>query len=224
MNKTTLTFLIFVFATICMGQTTETKYYTSESLEKEVSREKAKFSQTIIKNEDGSVTTQISDLKKDHIVSSETFVGNEPYGIWKVRYGKSFTTLDYNFPLIYSNEKCADNSTVYNGDIFQDNDSLKYKAPKIASGEQHIFQFVARELVYPMSAIEENIQGKVYLQFDVSKEGNVENIVVFKGANMLIDKEAVRVLRQLKFSSPPKINGQSFSFKCLMLPINFELM
>ncbi len=224
MNKTTLTFLIFVFATICMGQTTETKYYTSESLEKEVSQEKAKFSQTIIKNEDGSVTTQISDLKKDQIVTSKTFKENEPYGIWKIRYGKSFTTLDYNFPLIYSIEKCTDSSSLYDVDFFQDNDSLKYKAPVIASGEQHIFQFIGRNLVYPTRAIEENIQGKVYLQFTVTEEGTTENIVVFKGVNTLLDKEAVRVLRQLKFSSPPKINGQSFSFKCLMLPINFELM
>jgi TonB family protein len=223
MNKSILTILILAFTTICFGQTTQTKYFNSEWLGKEVAQDKAKFSQTIIQNADGTVTTEITDIKKSEIVRSETFKGNEPYGIWKLRYGKDYKTIDYNFPLIYSDEKCNDSLPIKTNDFFQDNDSLNYKAPKISTGELTIYQFIGKNVIYPTRA-KEGIQGTVYLQLTLTKEGTFENIVVKRGTNILLDKEAVRVLRQLKFSSPPTINGQAYTFKCLALPIKYRLM
>ena len=51
-----------------------------------------------------------------------------------------------------------------------------------------------------------------------------ENIVVKRGVDISLDKEAVRVLRELKFSSPPTVNGQAYAFKCLVLPVKYKLM
>ena len=113
---------------------------------------------------------------------------------------------------------------IKNSDFFKDNDSLAYKAPKISSGEETIYQFISKNIIYPSRAIEEGIQGTVYVQLMLTKEGAVENIVVKRGINILLDKEAIRVLRQLKFSSPPTINGQVYTFKCLALPIKYRLM
>ena len=224
MIKPTLTIIILAFTTICYGQTAQTKYFNSEWLGKEESQHKAKFSQTIIQNADGTVTTEIKDLKKDEIVRSETFKENEPYGIWKFRYGKDYKSIDYNFPLIYSNEKCNDSLPIKTSDYFQDNDSLGYKAPKISTGELTIYQFIGKNIIYPSGAKDQGIQGTVYLQLTLTKVGTFENIVVKRGTNILLDKEAVRVLRQLKFSSPPTINGQTYDFNCLALPIKYRLM
>jgi len=224
MRKQTLTILILAITTICYGQTSQTKYFNSEWLGKEVSQDKAKFSQTIIQNADGTVTTEVRDLKKDEIVRSETFKGNEPYGIWKFRYNNGFKTIDYNFPLIYSDEKCNDSLPITTRDYFKDNDSLGYKAPKISTGELTIYQFIGKNIYYPARARDNAIQGTVYLQLTLTKEGTFENIVVKRGVDISLDKEAVRVLRELKFSSPPTINGQSFTFKCLALPIKYKLM
>ena len=223
MNKTTLTFLILAFTTICYGQTTQTKYFNSEWLGKEVPENKAKFSQTITQNLDGTITTAVKDLKKNVIVRSETFKGNEPYGIWKFRYGSDFKTIDYNFPLIYSDEKCNDSLPFVINDYFQNNDSLSYKAPKISTGELTIYQYLGKNIFYPASARENGIQGTVYLQLTLTKVG-AENIVVKRGVNISLDKEAVRVLRELKFNSPPTVSGQSSVFKCLALPIKYRLM
>jgi TonB family protein len=132
--------------------------------------------------------------------------------------------MDYNFPLIYSEDKCNDSLPVKTSDYFQDNDSLGYKVPKILNGELTIYQFIAKNIIYPRRATEEGIQGTVYLQLTLTKEGTLENIVVIRGTNILLDKEAVRVLRQVKFSSPPTIKGQSYTFNCLGLPIKYRLM
>lgn len=223
MNKTIITFLALAFQTICYAQTSEIKYFNSEWLGKEVRENKAKFSQTITQNVDGSVTTEVKDLKTNEIVRSETFKGNEPYGIWKFRYGKGFKTIDYNFPLIYSDEKCNDSLPLNTGNFFEDNDSLGYKAPKIATGEANIIEFIGKTIIYPSRAKEEGIQGRVHIQFNLTNNGTIENIVIKRSSNILLDKEAARVIRQLKFSSPPIIKGQAYTFNCLALPIMFQL-
>jgi TonB family protein len=219
-----MTILILAFTTICYGQTSQTKYFNNEWLGKEVSQAKAKYSQTIIHNEDGTVTTELKEIKKDEIVNSETFKGDEPYGIWKLRNGEDYKTIDYNFPVIYSTAKCNDSLPIFTSDYFQDNDSLVYKAPKISTGELTIYQFIGKNIIFPPRAKDEGIQGTVYIQLTLTKEGTFENIVVKRGTNIFLDKEAVRVLRQLKFSSPATINGQPYNFKCLTLPIKFKLM
>lgn len=225
MNKMTLIILVLAFTTSYKGQTTQIKYFNSKWLGKEVSQDNAKFSQSITQNIDGTVTTEIKDLKNDEIVKSETFKGKEPYGIWKFRYANTgYSILDYNFPLIYSTEKCSDSLPIKLIDYFKDHDSLGYKAPKISTGEQSIYHFINKNINYPSTAIEEAIQGTVYLQFTLTKEGTIENIVVKRGVDTSLDKEAVRVLRMLKFNSPPIVNGNAFTFKCLALPIKYNLM
>jgi TonB family protein len=224
MNKTIITFLILALNILCYGQTSQIKYFNTEWLGEEVSQEKAKFSQTIIKNTDGTVTTEVKDLKKEEIIRTETLKGNEPFGTWKIRNGKSIITKDYNFTLIYNEENCNDSLAIKTNDIFKDNDNLAYKAPKIKTGESNIYQFIAKNTFYPSKAIEENIQGTVYLKLTITKEGAIENIVVMRGKNILLDKEAVSVIKQLKLSSPPTINGQNVTIDCVVLPINFQLM
>ncbi|MBA3901570.1 MAG: hypothetical protein H0X62_15435 [Bacteroidetes bacterium] len=135
MNKKALTILLIVFSAICLGQTTHTKYYNNKWLEKEVPEGKGKFSQTISQNTDETITTEIKDLKKNEIVRSETFKGKEPYGIWTIRSSNAISVIDYNFPLIYANEKCNDSIPIITDDFFQDNDSIGYIAPKAMAGE-----------------------------------------------------------------------------------------
>ena len=221
MLKTTFTIFVFAMAIICNGQSSETKYFNNVDLEKEVSNEKAKYSQIIIQNSDGTVTTEVYDLRKNALSNSQTFKGEEPYGIWKFNTGR---TLDYNFPLIYSDQKCNDSIPLKIYDYFQDNDSLGYKAPKPMTGDLTIYQYLAKNIIYLSRAKDEGIQGTVYLRFIITKEGAIENVVVFRGANILLDKESVRVIRELKFSTPPTLNGQPITISCLTFPIKYKLM
>jgi TonB family protein len=223
MMKIALIILVFAFTSICFGQTSHTKYFKNEWLEKEVPESQAKFSQTVIENTDGTTTTEVRSLKKNEIVRSETFKGKEPYGIWKFRYSNGFKMIDYNFPLIYSEERCNDSLPFSISDYFENNDSLDYTAPKISTGELTIYQYFGKNIFYPVFARENGIQGTVYLQLTLTATG-VENIVVKRGVHISLDKEAVRVLREVKFNSPPTINDQPYIFKCLVLPIKFNLM
>jgi TonB family protein len=204
------------------AQTTETKYYSSYEMIKEVAPQKAKFSKTISTDVNGVVTTTTSSLKNGTVTSSETFRGDEPYGIWIYQRARGTGELDYNFELVYSEKLCGGSDMVVNSDdFFKDDASLKYQAPKFAGGKT-LMEAVFSQLIYPAYARRRGIQGKVMTSFTITKEGKVENIVVNEGVNLYLDKEAVRILRTMKFSSPPTIDGEPVEV-CVSFPITFKL-
>lgn len=219
---------IFVFLFLVNAksytQTVETTYYDNQWLRKEIPAKKAKFSKTVTKHEDGRITTEITDLKKNEVVSSETFKGTEPYGIWKQRYNHGYRYLDYNFPLIYADSKCNDLPKIKVNDLFEDADSVGYKAPKLKSEYQTIHQFISRNLCYPSGAIAEGVQGTVYVGFTITASGQVENVEIKRGTHILLDKEAVRVMKLLVFETPPMIDGVPQTLNCIVLPIKFRMM
>ena len=72
--------------------------------------------------------------------------------------------------------------------------------PTFNGGDANQFSvWVSENLKYPQEAIDQKEEGKVVLQFVVSKDGNVEDVTVIQGVSELLDAEAVRVV-----SSSPK--------------------
>ena len=72
--------------------------------------------------------------------------------------------------------------------------------PKFNNGDANAFSvWVGQHLVYPEISKENNVQGRVILQFTVLKDGSVGNVKVLRSVDSALDKEAVRVV-----SSSPK--------------------
>ncbi len=220
LDKITATIILLVCAIICKSQTIQTKYYNNEWLEKEVNIEKAKFSKTISENPDGTVTTEVFKLKNNEKLRSETFKGEEPFGVWFYSANYLPAKLDYNFPLIYENDSCI-KSLPKIKDYFEDDATINYKAPGF-SKNQNFYQYLGESIRYPNGAKDNGIQGTVYLIFNITKGGNVENVRVKKGINILLDKEAIRVIREMKFSKSATLNGETIDY-CMIIPIKFVL-
>ena len=95
--------------------------------------------------------------------------------------------------------------------------------PTFAGGDANEFsKWVGENLVYPESAKQNNVEGRVVLQFTVNKEGEVKDVTVLRGVSEDIDAEAVRVV-----SSSPKWecgaqNGLPVAVK-YQFPIVFKL-
>ncbi|MBP9992997.1 MAG: energy transducer TonB, partial [Bacteroidales bacterium] len=65
--------------------------------------------------------------------------------------------------------------------------------PKFQGGDANTFsKWVNSKLVYPEIAKENGIQGRVTLQFTVNTDGSVSNVIVLRGVDASLDKEAVR--------------------------------
>lgn len=69
--------------------------------------------------------------------------------------------------------------------------------PKFQGGDANTFsKWVNSKLVYPEIAKENGIQGRVTLQFTVNTDGSVSNVIVLRGVDSSLDKEAVRIVSQ----------------------------
>ena len=94
--------------------------------------------------------------------------------------------------------------------------------PEYPGGINGMMSFLAQNLVYPESAMENSIQGKVVLKFVVTKDGNVANVEVIKSVDPALDAEALRVVSLLKGFTPGVYEGKKVNV-WYTLPVNFKL-
>lgn len=77
------------------------------------------------------------------------------------------------------------------------------------------------KIEYPKVALQAGIEGKVFLQFLVTKEGKVENIEVLRSLHPLCDKEAVEAVKATKFK-PGRQRGRPVAVR-FSLSISFRI-
>ncbi|MDE6556922.1 MAG: energy transducer TonB [Duncaniella sp.] len=94
--------------------------------------------------------------------------------------------------------------------------------PQFPGGEAALLKYVAEHLRYPAMAQENGIQGRVVVQFVVTKNGSVGEVKVVRSKDPDLDKEAVRVVKSLPKFVPGKMNGHSVNV-WYTLPITFKL-
>lgn len=94
--------------------------------------------------------------------------------------------------------------------------------PQFPGGDGALMKYIADHLKYPPVAMENNIQGRVVIQFVVTKTGKIGEVKVARSRDPDLDKEAVRVVKTLPDFIPGKMNGQSVNV-WYTLPITFKL-
>ena len=76
-------------------------------------------------------------------------------------------------------------------------DEVVFGSPEILAsfpgGDDSLYCFISRTLEYPITAIEEGIEGKVFTQFIIEPSGKITNIKVLNGIGGGCDEEALRV-------------------------------
>ena len=96
------------------------------------------------------------------------------------------------------------------------------ESPKFPGGDAELYKWLSKNIRYPEMAAQNNIQGRVTVQFVAEKDGAVGEVKVVRGKDPDLDKEAVRVVKSLPKFIPGKMNGQSVRV-WYTLPINFKL-
>jgi TonB family protein len=221
MKNILLVLLVSAISLYGTAQTSETKYYRGRPYE-EVERSKATVSKTTVEDQ-GIITTTTKDLKKDKIINRDSWKGDEPVSSWIILTGKGPEELDYNFDLQYGEKVCSNQGKLQQTvDLLHNNYAIGYTAPKIEGKESNVPSFYARNARYSGRARKSGIQGTVEMVFTIDSKGVVKDIIVTKGAHIMLDKEAVRIVRKLKFSSPAMLDGQPTEV-CVRLPLTFRL-
>ncbi|HBL75125.1 MAG: energy transducer TonB [Bacteroidetes bacterium GWF2_42_66] len=94
--------------------------------------------------------------------------------------------------------------------------------PEFPGGELALRKFIAQSIKYPVIAQENGIQGKVYVNFVVDRDGSVTAAKVARGVDPSLDKEALRVVNSLPKWKPGKQRGKAVKVS-YTVPINFVL-
>lgn len=82
--------------------------------------------------------------------------------------------------------------------------------------------YIQQNLKYPIIAQENGISGRVFVQFDVNEKGDITNVVVVRGVDPSLDKEAVRVVKSSPKWTPGKQRGRPVRVR-FTFPIVFQL-
>lgn len=94
--------------------------------------------------------------------------------------------------------------------------------PSYPGGDAALYKAIAQNIKYPTQAAENNVQGRVVVQFVVQKDGSIGQVKVVRSVDPDLDREAIRVVKKLGKFNPGRLNGQPVAVWYTM-PISFKL-
>lgn len=91
-------------------------------------------------------------------------------------------------------------------------------------GATKLKEYLAKNIVYPQTALELGIEGKVYLRFNVMKDGSINSVQVIRGIKDCpeCDKEALRVVKAMPKWNPGRNMGNAVNSQ-MTIPVIFKL-
>ena len=95
--------------------------------------------------------------------------------------------------------------------------------PDFPGGINNLYKFLKNNIKYPENESANEIDGTVYVQFIVGKDGNIREVSIARPVSSGLDEEAVRVVKAMPAWNPGKQNGMPVAVK-FMLPIKFKMM
>ena len=103
----------------------------------------------------------------------------------------------------------------------KENFQIIFEDAQFHGGDEAMFNFIRDNVKYPLLAKEAGIQGKVYVEFIVNKDGSLSEIEIARGVHKTLDDEALRVVKLMPNWIPGEQRGKKVRF-LFTLPINFK--
>lgn len=92
----------------------------------------------------------------------------------------------------------------------------------IPSGDLGLMIYLSKTVKYPVTAMENGIQGRVVCTFIVNTDGSITDVKVTKSVDPSLDKEAVRVIKNMPKWTPGMQEGQPIRVR-YTVPVTFRL-
>jgi TonB family protein len=89
--------------------------------------------------------------------------------------------------------------------FFELPDSANYKSartywdelPEFPGGKDSLTTYVVNHTVYPESAINDKIEGRVFMRFAIEPDGSTSDIQIFIGVRSDLDNECIKTIREM---------------------------
>lgn len=94
--------------------------------------------------------------------------------------------------------------------------------PSFPGGISGLRTYLNQNIRYPAEAQENCVQGRVVVSFVVEKDGHISDVTVLRSVDPSLDKEAVRVIRNMPRWTPGKQGGEPVRVR-YNVPVSFRL-
>lgn len=139
----------------------------------------------------------------------------------KVKYNRLFISL-----LIFISVTSFAQTEDTNTDSNQKIEPYVYaeQMPEFPGGQDEMYKFIAKNLIYPKIAIDSNIEGRVHLKFTIQPDGSIADIKVLNNPKLGYgcEEAAIAVIKKMPKWKPGKQNGKPIPVY-FNLPIRFRI-
>jgi protein TonB len=104
------------------------------------------------------------------------------------------------------------------GEVFQ----VVEQMPEFPGGMDKLMEYLSKNIKYPSIAQENNIQGRVIVEFVVNKDGSIVEPKVMRSVDTSLDNEAMRVIKSMPKRNPGKQRGKAVRVR-YTVPVLFRL-
>lgn len=155
--------------------------------------------------------------------------GPGEYGAtWKPSDGEEIPPGNYSYRLTADDKKILgvffyktqanDNAMMGTDSVF----TVVEQMPEYPGGMEQLMNYLWNSIEYPALAKEKGIQGRVFVNFVVEKDGSIVNVKVLRGIGAGCDEEAVRVVAAMPIWKPGTQRGKAVRVS-YNIPIKFVL-
>lgn len=185
-----------------------------------------------IVNQDGSISDTRIIRGASPLLDAEALrvIGSMPK--WKpgMQKGKA-VRVQYSVPVVFSLKKQKGGDITTHSAQFVPKEikpdangiyEVAEEMPQFPGGMGKLMEYISKNMQYPAEAQKQKVEGRVVVQMVVDAEGNVTNPRILQGVNPLLDKEALRLMKDMPKWTPGKQNGEAVAVK-YTLPVMFQL-
>lgn len=94
--------------------------------------------------------------------------------------------------------------------------------PMYPGGDGALMGYLRDNIHYPTVAAENGVQGRVVVGFVVERDGSITDVKILRGVDPSLDREAMRVVKNMPKWTPGKQNGSAVRVK-YQFPVSFRL-
>ena len=94
--------------------------------------------------------------------------------------------------------------------------------PMYPGGDGALMGYLRDNIHYPTVAAEIGVQGRVVVGFVVERDGSITDVKILRGVDPSLDREAMRVVKNMPKWTPGKQNGSAVRVK-YQVPVSFRL-
>ena len=94
--------------------------------------------------------------------------------------------------------------------------------PMYPGGDGALMGYLRDNIHYPTVAAENGVQGRVVVGFVIERDGSITDVKILRGVDPSLDREAMRVVKNMPKWTPGKQNGSAVRVK-YQVPVSFRL-